>query len=371
MVTLLPPQGPNLEVDIALRAIGAVVVQVSPAATHDQVRPLLKGVDARLIVAEDQEHLGRLAGLVFPNARLLPLQGGRGWMELRRLGVDRLRMDPDAVSRVDRLVHPPSTLLRVLGPGGEGAVLGRTSDVTDADLGVPAGPGDIVLVQGDLADPFVQRVRDLHLRDGFALAWIGPQQDLVAAMATVRPTVLALGSGAARRLPDLIETSELGPAWAKSRSRVLQAVVETRSGGARMRRGVRHRAQGVSALAPWFGGRLRGLVATELSDLSRFVAEALDVQTALSVPPPLEAAALPEPHAVTQGDSTDLPRRSRRSRDPAFALVVDASPATQGDPDPAEEAADSAFVLPSMPLFGGESFLDKVLMQQAAKKKRS
>lgn len=72
----------------------------------------------------------------------------------------------------------------------------------------------------------------------------------------------------------------------------------------------------------------------------------------------LQPADLPVPPLVVMGNAADLPRRSRNDPGRDFQLETDRDPQF-------DEPEESAFVLPSLPLFGGESFLDKLLRSQA------
>ncbi|WP_210650006.1 AMP-binding protein [Nocardioides sp. SYSU D00065] len=73
---------------------------------------------------------------------------------------------------------------------------------------------------------------------------------------------------------------------------------------------------------------------------------------------PVAPADLPLPPPVLRGDPSTLPRRSPREPGRDFQFDVDRRPV-------AVAPEESAFELPSLPLFGGESFLDKLLMAQA------
>ena len=76
------------------------------------------------------------------------------------------------------------------------------------------------------------------------------------------------------------------------------------------------------------------------------------------MPLPQPALDLPVPPPVVMGDPSTLPRRARR--DPGRDFQFETERAPQFD-----ESEGSAFVLPSLPLFGGESFLYKLLLARA------
>lgn len=334
VVSLLPAGHAWPELDLALRAIGAVVVQVSPDAGSDDLVRELEDVDVRLVVAEAEADLRRLQGLTFRSAEMFALDGGRGWDRLVGLGAERLTMDPDAVTRADRVVDPALAGPRLLRAG---APLGRVAPVTDQELLL--APDAVVVLVGDVADETVQLVREAHLAAGCTLRHVADATTLSAELADLGPTVLAVSSTAAADLPAVLDAS---PAPAVLR-----------------RRSSRARGHDLAALRTWLGGHLEQVVARELPDrVARVVAEVgAGPATLLAT---LLPADLPVPPPVLVGDASTLPRRSRQ--DPGRDFQFDNDRAAEvAEPEP------SAFNLPSMPLFGGESFLDKLLMAQALK----
>ncbi|WP_374454657.1 AMP-binding protein [Nocardioides sp.] len=334
VVSLLPAGHAWPELDLALQAIGAVVVQVSPDATTDDLVRELEGVDVRLVVAEAEADLRRLQGLTFRSAEMFALDGGRGWDRLLTLGAERLTMDPDAVSRADRVVDPTLAGPRLLRAD---AGLGRV--VPPADQGLVLAPDAVVVLVGDVADPTVELVRAAHVAAGCTLRHLPDGAVLAGELADLGPTVLAVSSAAAADLPLLLAAS---PAPAVLR-----------------RRSSRARGNDLDALRAFLGGHLDQVVAPELPDrVARVLAE-LDAGTWSSVADLLPAD-LPVPPPVLVGDSSTLPRRSRQEPGRDFQFDNDREP-TVAEPEP------SAFDLPSLPLFGGESFLDKLLMAQAKK----
>ncbi|MBS2939632.1 AMP-binding protein [Nocardioides sp. J2M5] len=331
VVSLVPPGHACPELDLALRAIGAVVVHVDPHAGPDDLLRELSGVDVRLVVVEEPRDLQRLPDLSFPSAELFALDGGRGWDRLLELGAQRLTMDPDAVTRVDRAVDPEGAVPRLL---GRGRPTGRVPAETTLPEGVVA-PDDVVLLACGPADPLSHLVRDAHLAGGAALAELPAGSDLLAVLARVSPSVLVLSGDAVRAV---VAALDPGPA-------------------PRPRRVSRRRPAPEPEASP-LGDRLRLVVVESLdaADRAALAATGVDVLEVGAVR--LAPADLPVPPPVLRGDAADLPRRSRHDPGADFQLAVDRAPAPVA-PD------ESAFVLPSLPLFGGESFLDKLLLARA------
>lgn len=290
VVSLLPAAHPYPELDLALRVIGAVVVNVSPLASSDDLARDLAGVDVRLVVAEAEADLDRLGGLTFARAAMFSLDGGRGWAHLLDLGVERLTMDPQVVARVDQVVDPLGAVPRFLRAGQ--ALARLDGDASDVAL---LGADEVGVVVGHNSDPLVQLVHEAHLASGATLCRVADGAGLAATLTDVAPTVLAVASGA-------------------------------------------HAAftAGVRRLVADLGVEVAG------TDLVR-----------------LAAGDLPMPAPVVRGDASALPRRSRRQPGRAFQLDTDRERVLVDD------AAASAFALPSLALFGGESFLDKLLIAQA------
>lgn len=335
VVSLLPSQHGVPELDVALSAVGAVVVHVSPEITPDHLTRDLSGVDVRLVVCEDEADVQRLAGLPLGSTMVFALAGGRGWDRLLALGAERLVMDPQAVDRVDRMVDPAGTAARVIHPG---AALGRVPAPGGEDrVGQPVPVDGVAVLCGDPADPFVQVTREAHLESGGTLLQVATVDDLPAAMAAAQPTVLALAPDAAAAVPGL-----------------LASVAGTDQ---RRRRPGRTRALDASALRAWTGGNLAVVVAPEVPDAVYRAFTGCGVRVVVGGRPALLPADLPVPPPVLVGDAADLPRRSRRN--PAREFQLDADASDLDEPDA------SAFVLPSLPLIGGESFLDKLLISQA------
>ncbi|GAA1928598.1 AMP-binding protein [Nocardioides hwasunensis] len=339
VLSLLPPTHAHPELDIALRAIGAVVIHVSPQTPQEDLVRELAGVDVRLVVSSDEQELTRLAGLQFRSAEMLDL-GDDSWSRLLGLGAERLVMDPDVVTRVDRVVDPDGTAARVL---PSGAALARVPSGDELAGLLPADA--VTLLVGDPGDGFVHRVRDAHLASGGTLVHVAAASDLPDALTLAQPAALALDARAAASLSDLI--------------------AEVSVPGARRLRPGRTRAAHAVALRSWAGPHLTHVV---VPDLSEEVCESLrsfDVEAVLVGATPSLAADLPVPPPVLVGDASTLPRRSRGEPGREFGLRTDVEMPSAPSYDEPAEPGESAFVLPSLPLFGGESFLDKLLISQA------
>jgi hypothetical protein len=328
VLSLLPAAHAHPELDLALRAIGAVVVHVAPDATPEDLVRELGAVDVRLVLVDDESRLERLVGLQLRAAAMFETR--TGWDRLLDLGAERLRMDPDAVTRVDRVVDPDGTAARVL---RREVAMRRVAPAAASNA---PGTGEVTLLVGHDAEPLVHAVRDAHLVGGGALGRLPDATDIADALAYLRPTTLVVAPDAVDGLRGLV------PAPANEPRRLLP----------------RSRTPDVEPLRPWFGGRLVRVVATGLPTEVDELLRGLGIDVV--VPPAVEVlpAELPVPPPVLVGDVADLPRRSRQDPGTDFRLRTDV--ALVGD-----EPEETAFVLPSLPLFGGESFLDKLLIEQA------
>lgn len=324
VVSLLPSAHARPELEIALRAIGAVVVHLAPGIEGDDLARAMADVDVRLVLTPDEAELERLSGLTFRSAEMFAVDESR-WERLLTLGAERLRMDPDVVSRVDRGVEPDGTAARLVTMDG---ALGR---VPASALPVHPDVGATIVV-GDDADPLVQAALDVHVSSGGTLVRLSAVDALPAVLAEVRPTCLVLGHLAADALPGL------APAVPAAR---------------RLRPG---RPRNADVLRAWAGGNLTSVIVDRPARAVEDLLSGVDVPVRV-VPVDLLPADLPAPLPVLLGDAADLPRRSRQ--DPGRDFQLDIDRASPGAPD------ESAFELPSLPLFGGESFLDKLLIAQA------
>lgn len=333
VLSLLPAAHAHPELEISFRAIGAVVIHVSPEAGPDDLVRELAGVDVRLVVSETERDLERLTGLAFRSAEMFALDG---WPRLLSLGAERLIMDPDAVRRVDRMVDPDASGGRLLRAG---TTLTRLA--AGPRQGAELPDAGVTLLVGDHADPFVHLVRDAHLTTGGTLVHVGGPADLPDVLSHVQPTALALSSAAAAELSGLL------------------AVAPVQKG--RRRRSTPTRAAGAArpdAPRSWFGGDLALVVTPELSEAVTRVVAGHAAEVVVLAVGDLLPADLPVPPPLLVGDAANLPRRSRRDPGPDFQFETDRVPQF-------DEPEGSAFVLPSLRLFGGESYLDKLLLARA------
>jgi len=325
----------QLEIELATRVAGAVPLLLPEHLDPEDVRHLLDGVQVRLVVVDDERRLALLRRAPLDDAQLFECDD-HSWERLRGMGLERRKRQPDLLAwvagvRADDPSAPVLGLPREKGlpwlfrPEASGAL----SDLTGAD---------VVLLVGEATDRFTAVVRDAHLTAGCALAWVESPAGLEAALAHVAPTHLLLDHVAARALEDLLETATVdGAPWHEAPREVLDAV-SAQVADARLGSRARRLAPEVSALAPWWGGRLRVLVLdarvnrtiSSLATTSGFrigrVAHHPSVRLELAREHAVVAApAAPE----VQAASTALPRRGRAGAaiDPAFSLAGTPAPA--------------------------------------------
>lgn len=338
VLSLLPGHA-RPELELALRVMGAVVIQVAAQCSPEDVARELVDVDVRLVIAEDATDLHRLHGLSFPSAQLFALDGGRGWERLLQLGAERLAMDPGAVSRIDQVIDQREAGARLL---RQGQTLGRIAPGLELAEGVIPSGGVSVLL-GDLSDPHVQLVRAAHVVAGGTLVHVADSAQLEDVLARVTAQVLAMGDDADDVLAHMVERASVPSPRARWMRRRVEAVVPPR---------------------PQRGAVPAMVVAPRVSDPVRAGLEGLGATVSLLPVLEIVAADLPVPPPVVRGDATHLPRRSRRAPDREFQLSVPTPHAT-GESAQTDEPDASAFELPSLPLFGGESFLDRLLIAQS------
>lgn len=194
------------EVELAVRATGAVLVSLAPETRHADLVRLLRDTHVRLVIADTETDLVRLGGARPERAELLLLEGGAGWRRLQEYGAERLVMDPDAVTRTEAMVAPEDTVPRriVHAPNGDAVMCVPPSP---AALSEQLSAQDVVLVSGSPGDPFVLQVYDAQLAAGAAVAFAPVGTDLSAALAAVRPTVVAIDDSGAAALGEQLHTS--------------------------------------------------------------------------------------------------------------------------------------------------------------------
>ena len=119
----------------------------------------------------------------------------------------------------------------------------------------------------------------------------------------------------------------------------------------------------VNSAPPGWADRVRLVAGSGFGERGRAVLAAAGIEVLELAAVALADPDLPVPPPVVMGRVADLPRRSREEPGEEFRLVVDRPQAPAGDDE-------SAFELPSLPLFGGESFLDKLLLARAREDQR-
>lgn len=335
VLSLLPGTHGYPELEVALRAIGAVSIVVDEEATAADVARALDGADVHLVVVESAADLDRVRHLAMPSARLLALGDDGGWQHLLALGAERLRMDPDAVDRADAVVDPAGATPRILRAGSP-----LVSTPTAPGLAERLSDDDVVLLVGADSDPFVGAARDAHLESGCTLVRIPDATCLQRLAGDLRPAVVMTSTDEAAAVVAMMS--------------VTLPVPRRRAMGAGRRGGP----------ADWWGSRVRAVVTTGLPEAQQVALRERGVEPVLVPMGEAGPADLPVAPEPVVGDVRDLPRRARRDVGSDFALDVDRAGAPPPAPD-VEEVEDDV-VLPSLSLFSGESFLDKLLLARAA-----
>ncbi|PUA79599.1 AMP-binding protein [Nocardioides currus] len=354
------PGAASVVVELALRAIGAVPVRIGPGAGAAETGQAFTVAPVSLVVVDHPERVDALAGLPLGRAKLLDLTDTANLAGLVEVGRARLRQEPDAIAHADRMVAAHATLPRVVGSGGEALA------PTESRQSMLLTAHDRVLLVGEPTDAFTWQVRSACLATGAALGWVGGLEELADAIGVVQPTVLALAEGAATGLePMLLDATVGGRRWHSAPGSVLDAVAAVAEGavvgGPRVPRGSRRRATAIAALRPWFGADLtQVLVAVDTSRRLRSALDALDIDVDVEPAAELERADLPRPAARRARPRPPLPQRQPSPVDRHFAALT--------RPEPVVEEEDEAIpASPHLrPLLTGESFLDRVLAEQAA-----
>ena len=301
---------------------------------------LLDEIEVRLVIVDDERRLALLREAALTEAQLFECDD-RSWERLRGMGLERRKRQPDVLLRADA----------VRDRARSGTVLGLPREKSLAWLLRPEASGalsdlcaeDVVLLTGEATDRFTTVVRDAHLQAGCTLAWVESPDQVEAALAHVCPTHVFLDRVAATGLEDLLVTATVdGAAWHEEPREVLDAA-SARAAEARLNARTRRLATDVTALAPWWGGRMRQLVLDarvnrtvtglaaaldfrigriahhpairlDLAREARMVAAATAVAMA-SAPAPVAA---PDRGAAR---SVSLPRRPQTQLDSAFSLA--------------------------------------------------
>jgi hypothetical protein len=319
----------QLELELATRVAGAVPLLLPEHMDPGEVGRLLDDVQVRLVIVDHESRLALLRRAALADAQLFECDD-RSWERLRGMGLERRKRQPDVLSWVASVRRDtPSS-----------AVLGLTRDKAAAWLFRPECSGilselvadDVVLVTGEATDRFTTVVRDAHLSSGCTLAWVETPFQLGPALAHVSPTHVLLDHATAKVLEHLIEAGEVdGAPWHESPREVLEAT-SARVAEARLGSRSRKLAADVTALAPWWGGRLRVIVLdARVNRTVSALATALGLRLgrlahhpAVRVDLAQEYAVVPVPAApVVEVSTMSLPRRGGATAglDSAFSLA--------------------------------------------------
>lgn len=331
-VVLMVPAGIRLaELELAVRAMGAVPLMLPERLGPAEVGRLLEGVDVRLVVVDRQQRLALLRHAALADAQLFECDDD-SWGRLRAMGAERRGREPGVLVHADAL-RDPATTRTVLGlPREKSAAWLFRPDASGATSDLRAD--DVVVLVGEASDRFTTVVREAHHRSGCALAWVEGPDELAAALAAVRPTHAMLDHTAARALEDLLLTAHVdGVLWHESPLEVLDAAAAV-AGEAKVGAKGRRLAAEVARLAPWWGGRLQHLVLDARVDrtviglaaaldlhvgrVAHLPAVRLDLRPTAPTPAPAPA---PAPTAVAPEPEPSLPRRARGGLDAAFSLA--------------------------------------------------
>lgn len=319
-----------LELELATRVAGAVPLLLPDHLDPSEVGRLLDDIQVRLVVVDHERRLALLRRAALTHAQLFECDD-RSWERLRAMGLERRKRQPDVLSWVDF----------VRGGTPSGAVLGLPREKAAAWLFRPESSGtladltadDVVLLTGEATDRFTTVVRDAHLSAGCTLAWVESPAQLEAALAHTSPTHLLLDHVTARALEDLLVAATIdGVAWHEAPRDVLDAT-SAQVAEARLNGRTRKLAAGVTALAPWWGGRLRVLVLdARVNRTISGLATVLGLKLGRIAHHPAVRAELAQEHSVVDvpappplavGDDASLPRRGRAGADldSAFSLA--------------------------------------------------
>ena len=319
----------QLELELATRVAGAVPLLLPEHLDAAEVGRLLDEVEVRLVVVDHESRLSLLRRAALADAQLFECDD-RSWERLRGMGLERRKRQPDLLPWVANARAGASS----------SPVLGLPREKSQAWLFRPECSGalsdltgtDVVLLTGEATERFTTVARDAHLTSGCTLAWVETPDQLEDALTHVRPTHVLLDHAAARALEHLLESATVdGSAWHETPRDVLEAM-SAQVAEARLGSRARKLAAEVSALAPWWGDRLRVLVmdarvnrtisglATTLGFRIGRIAHHPAIRLELS----REHAVVAVPAASTvEAASASLPRRGRAGEglDSAFSLA--------------------------------------------------
>ena len=330
VVVRVPTGIRQLELELATRVAGAVPLLLPEHLDQHEVGRLLDAIEVRLVVVDEARRLTLLRRAALADAQLFECDD-RSWERLRAMGLERRKRQPDVLSWVDAARAGAPT----------GAVLGLPREKSLAWLFRPESsgtlsdlvPDDVVLLTGEATDRFTTVVRDAHVTAGCTLAWVESPDQLEAALAHVSPTHVLLDHVTAKALEDLIEAGRVdGVPWHDTPREVLEAT-SARVAEARLTSRTKKLAADVSALAPWWGDRVRVLVLdTRVNRTVSGLATALGFRIGRIAHHPAvdldlagEYAVVPVPAPVAADGAAEasLPRRGRAGADldSAFSLA--------------------------------------------------
>lgn len=245
-----------LELELATRVAGAVPLLLPEHLDPREVARLLDEIEVRLVIVDHESRLALLRHAALAEAQLFECDD-RSWERLRGMGLERRKRQPGVLDWVDqvRAGAPSSAVLGLPREKSEAWLFRPESSGTLADL----GPDDVVVLTGEATDRFTTVVREAHLSAGCTLAWVETPAGLEPALAHFSPTHVLLDHVAAKALEGLLEAGTIdGVPWHATPREVLEAM-SARVAEARLGSKARKLADEVSALAPWWGGRLRVL----------------------------------------------------------------------------------------------------------------
>lgn len=320
----------QLELELATRIAGAVPLLLPEHMDTREVGRLLDDIEVRLVVVDQESRLALLRRASLNDAQLFECDD-RSWERLRGMGLERRKRQPDVLSWVDsvRVGVPSSAVLGLPREKALAWLFRPESSGTLSDLSAD----DVVLLTGEATDRFTTVVRDAHLTAGCTLAWVEKPDQLEAALAHVTPTHVLLDRATARVLEELLEAGTIDEvAWHETPRDVLEAT-SAHVAEARLKGRTRKLAADVSALAPWWGGRVRVLVLdTRVNRTISGVATALGFKLGRIAHHPAKkldlaqehlVVAVPSPPPTAVGATVSLPRRggAGAALDSAFSLA--------------------------------------------------
>ncbi|CUR61390.1 hypothetical protein NOCA1240493 [metagenome] len=317
----------QLELELATRVAGAVPLLLPDHLDPHEVGRLLDEIEVRLVIVDHESRLVLLRRAGLMDAQLFECDD-RSWERLRGMGLDRRKRQPDLLRWVDaaRADVPSSAVLGLPREKSQAWLFRPESSGTLADLVAD----DVVLLTGEATDRFTTVVRDAHLTAGCLLVWVEQPEQLEAALSAYAPTHVLLDHATARVLEDLMVAGRIdGEPWHETPQEVLEAM-SARVAEAKLSSRAKKLAADISALAPWWGERLRVLVLdTRVNRTVSGLATALGFRIGRIAHHPavkLDLArehtvvAVPAAPAVEVPDAA-LPRRGGRSGlDSAFTL---------------------------------------------------